>query len=184
MEVLVAITIFTIAVAGIITAAVQGGINVNADEQRVTANYLAQEGIELMRDKRDSYVVSSPSGYDAGWADFVAATTTACSTTTPCDIDVSDTTSAIPSSGAALGLRYVTCTATSCVLNYDSNGYYSHSAGTASLYTRKITVVPYPTVTPDELLVTSTVTWLQGSAPQTVSQSESLFDWYSALSAP
>ena len=149
----------------------------------MTANYLAQEGIELMRDKRDSYVVSSPTSYDSGWSDFISATLPTCSVATPCDVDVSDTTTVLPFTGAPLGLQYVPCVS-ACVLNYDSNGYYSHAAGTPTLYTRKITVVPYPTVTPDEVIVTSTVTWNQGSALQSVSQNESMFDWYANLSDP
>ena len=184
VEVLIALTLFSIAVAGVITAAVQGGINVASAQNRMTANYLAQEGIELMRAKRDSYVVSNSTGYDAGWADFAAATTT-CSVATPCDIDVSDTTTTIPSSGAALGLQFVPCVSI-CPLKLDSSGYYSHSAAatTASRFTRKLTVTPFPTTSPSELQITSTVTWVEGSATQSITESESMFDWYGALAAP
>ena len=179
VEVLVALTIFSIAVAGVITAAVQGGINVTAAQNKMTASYLAQEGIELMRAKRDSYVVAAAS-YGAGWSSFVNATMTSCNFSGPCDIDVSDTTSTIPgSTGSALGLGYVPCSG-SCVLNYSSSGFYSHaSSSTASQFTRRLTVVPLPSSTaPTEMEVTSTVTWGQGSTTQSIAMSESIFNWY------
>ena len=185
LEVLIALTIFTIAVTGVITAAVQGGINVTAAQTRMTASYLADEGIELMRAKRDSYVLANGSGYNAGWAAFVGDTLTGCQSSGPCDIDLSDTTSVVPGTSAVLGLAYVPC-GEACVLNYDSNGYYSHqSTGSPSRYTRRITVSTPPPPTgstvPTELDVTSTVTWTQGSSTQSIVMNESLFDWYGSL---
>ena len=179
VEVLVALTIFSIAVAGVITAAVQGGINVNAARNRMSATYLAQEGIELMRAKRDSYTISAAT-YDAGWNAFVTDAAAACSTSGPCDLDVADISTPIPGASASYGFRFLPCSG-SCVLNYDSSslphGYYSHdSTGTPSQFSRRITVVVLSSN--KEIQVTSTVTWSEGGSTQTVSESESLFDWY------
>ena len=180
VEVLVALTLFSIAVAGVITAAVQGGINISAAQNTMTSSYLAQEGIELMRAKRDSYVLSDSTSYDSGWNAFVSGATTACSSAGPCDVDVSDTTTPMPS-GVVLGLGYVPCAAT-CVLKYDSNGYYSHAAsGTPTKFSRRITVVGFTSGTatvPKEIQITVTVTWTQGLSTQSVSETESMFDWY------
>lgn len=182
VEVLVAITIFSIAVAGVITASAQGGINVNAARNRLTATYLAQEGVELMRAKRDSYVISA-STYTAGWATFVADATAACTNVGPCDIDVSDTTTTVPGTSAAYGFRFITCASSSCVLSRDTStsafGYYAHGSGTPTMYTRRITVVPLPNMTaPNELEITSTVSWNEGTAAQSITVNESVFNWY------
>ena len=82
VEVLVAIAIFTVAITGVITVTVSGGISINSAKNNLTANYLAQEGIELMRAKRDSYVISG-STYLQGWQDF---TTDVASVFTDCNL--------------------------------------------------------------------------------------------------
>ncbi len=157
VEALVAISIFSIAVTGVITVASKGGNDTIALRNRLTANYLAQEGIELMRSKRDSYDVEFSSG---GWTEFInGATGAGCPT--ECDIDVI-TRDWVPSPVSQL--------------NYD--GYiFSHSQGsTYSIFTRKISIVSVPALQNNEgITVTSTVTWLEGTVPRTISYSENLF---------
>lgn len=181
MEVLVAIAIFSLAVTGVIAAATQGGININSAKNRLTANYLAQEGIELMRAKRDSYVLANPTSFAEGWASFAVEAATNCSAAGPCDVDIADTTTPVTGTSTPLGLRFIPCTA-SCVLNYDGattgKGFYSHGVGTPTAFTRRITVVGFPPVSPNELEVTSTVTWTEGLSQQSVVVSESIFNWY------
>lgn len=180
VEVLVAITLFSIAVAGVITAAVQGGININYAKMRLTANYLAQEGVELMRAKRDSYVLDNSTDFETGWSTFVTEALTNCTSGGPCDIDVADTSTTIVGGSAPLGLRYIPC-ASGCQITYEGGsglGYFSHSSlGTPTPYTRRLTVVTFP-FSPNELEVTSTVTWQEGTSTQSVIVSESLFNWY------
>lgn len=181
VEVLVAVTLFSIAVAGVITAAVQGGININYAKMRLTANYLAQEGIELMRAKRDSYVIDNSTDFETGWNTFATEALANCTSAGPCDIDVADTSTTIVGGSAPLGLRYIPCVV-GCLITYDGSstglGYFSHSSlGTSTPYTRRITVVTFP-LSPNELEVTSTVTWQEGTNTQSVTVSESLFNWY------
>ena len=180
VEVLVAVTLFSIAVAGVITAAVQGGININYAKMRLTANYLAQEGIELMRAKRDSYVIDNSTDFTSGWNAFATEALANCTSAGPCDIDVADTSTTIVGGSAPLGLRYIPCVS-GCQITYEGGsglGYFSHSSlGTPTQYTRRLTVVTFP-LSPDELQVTSTVTWQEGTSTQSVIVSESLFNWY------
>jgi prepilin-type N-terminal cleavage/methylation domain-containing protein len=181
VEVLVAVTLFSIAVAGVITAAVQGGININYAKFRLTANYLAQEGIELMRAKRDSYVIDNSTDFETGWNTFATEALSNCTLAGPCDIDVTDVSTPVVGGTAPLGLRYVPCVA-GCSITYESGvsglGYYGHSSlGTPTPFTRRITVATFPS-SPNELEITSTVTWLEGTNTQSVTISESLFNWY------
>ena len=183
VEVLIATAIFAIAITGIITVSVQGSMNVNSAKNRVTANYLAQEGIELVRANRDSYVLSDPTSYQDGWNAFVASLNEDC--TGPCGIDVGALSNLGPS-----GTGYISCvpggggSPAPCLLMYNSDGFYVYgTSGTPTPFTREITFTPYyaPSAPSQvvELEITSTVTWMEGSTMQSVALNESLFDWYS-----
>lgn len=181
VEVLISLTIFSIAVAGVITVAAQGGLHVNAAKDKLTATYLADEGIELMRALRDTYVVGEPIGSESdGWNAFVANFPLNCNATTPCDIDVTN---------AAGGARFPTVSnLVSCVggpgalcpIYYTYPGYYNDQGGIGSTethFTRGI-VVESVLGSPDEMRVTVTVEWKQGTLPQSVVQTENIFNWY------
>ena len=187
VEVLISLTIFSIAVAGVITVASQGGLNVNAAKDKLTATYLADEGIELMRALRDTHVAGQPSGSEAdGWTAFVADIGSICTPDAPCDIDSTNSIGApvFPSSS-----NIVSCGGPDsfCALYYDGitgdtyQGFYrdSWTTGTPprSLYARRVVVTSGGT-SPDEVQVTSTVTWKEGISTQTITTSERLFNWY------
>ena len=174
VEVLVAIAIFTVAITGVITITVSGGISINSAKNNLTANYLAQEGIELMRAKRDSYVISG-STYLQGWQDFTTDVASECSG--PCDLDVASLDNLVPSSGRGF---YSCAVFTDCNLSYTSDGFYVHGSGTSTIFNRELTIVSFTNsgTVPTELQVTSTVTWKEGYTTKSVSLNESLFDWY------
>ena len=175
IEVLVALTLFAFAITGVITAAVKSGININSAKNRLTANYLAQEGIELMRAKRDSYVLSSDT-FTHGWQDFSADVTSNC--TGPCDVDVNSLANLVSTSGGGF---YSCVPQTACNLNYSSDGFYIHGIGTLTPFNRELIVTPFVSsgeTFPHELEITSTVTWKEGLTTQSLSMNESLFNWY------
>ncbi len=170
IEVLVSLTLFSIAVAGIITVSAQGGVTITAVHNRMTANYLAQEGIELLRAKRDSRILSAPGDFSIGWGDFMTQDVPACSglASSPnhCDID-------------ALNPDTITsCLAGSCPLGYISSGslagYYAHTA-TPEVFSRYMTI---DVIAPDELKITSVVSWKEGQMIQTSTATENIFNWY------
>ena len=175
IEVLVALTLFAFAITGVITTAVKSGININSAKNRLTANYLAQEGIELMRAKRDSYVLSSDT-YIQGWQDFTADITANC--TGPCDVDVNSLANLVSTTGAG----FYSCIPQSvCDLKYSSDGFYIHGTGTATPFNRELTITPFTNsggTFPNELETTSTITWKEGVTTQSLSMNESLFNWY------
>ena len=87
--------IFSLALTGLITVISQGNLNINNSKLRLTATYLANEGLELIRSTRDnsvlehlSMVTSYSSGADAehaGWNAFHDGIMAHC--TVSCDID-------------------------------------------------------------------------------------------------
>jgi len=183
VEVLIALTIFSIAVGGVITVAVQGGLNINASKLSLTANYLADEGVELMRAMRDTSVINATTT-TVGWNSFTSAfgaTGTRCTDAShgnsPCDINPTISSLVFPSIS-----NVVNCTG-SCPLYYltsgSNQGYYSSvSPGSGTLpspYSRQIVVTPLGA---NEVRVTSTVIYLTGSISNTVTVSENLYNWY------
>ena len=177
VEVLVSLLIFSIAIVGVITVAAQGGLNVNDSKLSLTATYLADEGVELMRAMRDTAVIggSTPS---AGWASFTSVVgATRCTSGEPCDIDPTVPSVPFPS----LGANIVTCTAGGfCPLYYLPTGYTDISPGTGatpSLYSRRITVTPVGT-SGNEVTVSVTVRYPEGVTTKSVTETENLFNWY------
>ena len=178
VEVLIATTIFTIAVTGVVTVAVQGSVNISTAKNRLIANYLAQEGIELVRAKRDSYVLSSPTTYTDGWNNFIQLLSEDC--TGPCDIDASSITDLSPAGSTT----FVPCgdTLVACNLVYNPDGFYVHgTTGTQTPFIRELTFTPYYSTGTQvvEIEVNSTVLWKDGSNPP-ITVNESLFNWYTS----
>jgi len=64
IETLVAISIFTMSILGLMTVLASGISNTNYAKQKMTATYLAQEGIEYTRNKRDTSVLYDVNGWD------------------------------------------------------------------------------------------------------------------------
>lgn len=183
VETLISITLFSIAITGVITVAAKGGVNSIALKNRVIATYLADEGIELMRGMRDTEVLGNTLPY-TGWLRFVTDAVAKCGTN-PCDIDGAN--SAHPSSTlfpqfdnfVTSGAVAVTgITGTYFPLYYDNTtGFYGDSfvPNGKTPFHRALKVISLP---PNELQITSTVVWKEGASTQSITQTESIFNWY------
>ncbi len=66
IEALVAITIFVFSILGMFAVLGNNIKSVNYAKQKIEATYLAQEGLEYMRNQRDNYMV-----FGDGWSSFV-----------------------------------------------------------------------------------------------------------------
>src|SRR3989344_5252969 len=73
VETLVAISIFTVSLLGIMSVLASGISSTNYAKQKMIASYLAQEGIEYVRNIRDTNVLYSVNG---GWNGFRNASDT------------------------------------------------------------------------------------------------------------
>ena len=190
VEVLMALSIFSLALTGVITVAAQGGLNIRRAQFRLTANYLMSEGVEMMRSLRDNQVLyhtslsSDIAASHAGWNDFRDAVVSQCTASVPCDIDAEDIAGAGTSSGAPTFPWFsniTPCNSGYCPLYYDNSstysaGYYNNLGyGVKTPYSRSVVVT---SVSPDEVQVTVTVRWVEGSSTQSISTSEDLFNWY------
>jgi len=188
VETLVAISIFTVSILGLMSVLTKSIANITYAKEELTASYLAQEGIEYMRNMRDTFVLYDPSGSSqTGWNAFynyLRKISSKCQTSNRgCYFDdqsLDYTNQAQPMAGLAL----IACTSTNCAndapLLYDSaTGKYGYTASGTTVnsgFKRQI-YVTYVVGNPDETQIRSTVYWKQGSGSYNVSFSEYLFNW-------
>ncbi len=168
IETLFAVLIFSSALIALMTIAGRG-ISATADaEQETTASYLAQEGIEIVRNIRDTNYGNSAPLWDTGFS--------TCTQTAPCKVlyGIGATTPTL-----------VSCGGTTCpYVAYDAqHGVYS-DAGIPSEYLRTIYSIPAPIpmnstiTTTNEYEIVSNVSWVSKTIPHVVTLNTILKDWH------
>jgi prepilin-type N-terminal cleavage/methylation domain-containing protein len=192
VEVLVAITIFSVAVAGVLSILASSIADTTFAKDKMVAGYLAQEGIEYVRNLRDTYVLYDATSSQNGWNNFKTdvvgpAGTTICASTYGCNLNDTNVTIGNPNMPME-SLVINPCSAANCssganngILYYSSStGKYGYNSSDAnSGFVRQINVVTVPanSSTADEVKVSSTVYWKQGSGNYSITFSEDLFNW-------
>jgi prepilin-type N-terminal cleavage/methylation domain-containing protein len=134
IETLVAISIFSVSILGLLSILASGVSETNYAKQKIVASYLAQEGIEYVRNMRDTAVLYNATDAQHGWDAFKPILPTSPSTT-----------------------------------------FYQVSSDFSS-FTRTITA-DTASFGNDEVKITSTVSWNQGSGNYHITFSENLFNW-------
>jgi prepilin-type N-terminal cleavage/methylation domain-containing protein len=171
VETLVAVTILATSVAGVMTIAFQGLRGAQLARDQLTASYLAQEGVDLIRAWRDQNYLADPLGlsstpgnWDIGFDECLEAD--------GCSVDATQLTSA-PAD----------CNVTCPFLNFqESSGLYSYQSvgGWAqSGFRRTITL---SSTDPDAYyMVDVTMEWQTGSISRSFTLSEPIMNWQSKL---
>jgi prepilin-type N-terminal cleavage/methylation domain-containing protein len=181
VETLVAISIFSLSVLGIMSVLSQGIKDTNYSKRKITATYLAQEGVEYVRNMRDTYVLFDATDPQAGWNDGFLNKFQNCQAI-GCYIEDEDV-SYIDNSQPIIDVDVRACGDATCssrpLLYNETTGKYGYVSGINSGYYRKIQVVPITDGDGEvnEVKIISTVYWSQGSGSYNVSFSESLFNW-------
>jgi prepilin-type N-terminal cleavage/methylation domain-containing protein len=169
LEVLIAVFLLTIGLAGVFVVITKTLSLIAASPDKLIAAYLAQEGIEIVRNIRDTNRVEAATSWDKNlplgdWqADY---TTTAFSD----DPDILDDECASPS--------YYNCKIynPSDYLRIDVNGFYNYTSGTEiTKFTRRITISDK---TAAKMTVTVTVFWTEKGRPYNISVQEYLYNWH------
>ena len=181
VETLVAISIFTISILGIMSVLASSITSVTYAKDKSIAGYLAQEGIEYMRNIRDNDVLYPAN--NSSWSDFTntatASSLASCNSSNKCGFNSSTT----PTNS----ITFFKCSAdptelppaTGCVLYLNnSNGIYNDNAisGSSSGFTREVWMTY---INANEVQIFSEVDWNQGTIPESVIFSENLFNWES-----
>lgn len=171
IETMIAVSILALATAGPLYAASRSLIAAQNSRDRLTASYLAQEGIEYIRSIRDNdyliaYKANSQNAHDNSWNNF-RSTMSLClaSSADACTIDVTTNNGTLASCP----------TASTCPpLQLDSSKRYNHQSGVNSIFTRTIQVSE---ITATEEKIISTVSWRSRGIPFSVTITDHLTQW-------
>jgi prepilin-type N-terminal cleavage/methylation domain-containing protein len=179
VEVLVAISIFTVSILALMAVLTQGIAQTNYAKTKIIATYLAQEGIEYMRNMRDTFVLYNPTSGQVGWDLFntkITGAPASCTLPAGCFFNADNLFTIRPQTITQMTLT--ACGASCPTLLYDSAtgsyGYTPTGSTITSSYTRKI---KFDIINANETKVFSTVSWIQSSGNFRVTFSENLFNW-------
>ena len=174
VETLVAIAIFATSVLVFMTVLASDISNTGYAKEKIVASYLAQEGIESVRNLRDTYMLFSVTA-DSGWGSFRTKLTSAsCQLSNGCYLNLDNLFSQSPPMPMTK-ISYTACSSSCPQFLYDtSSGKYNYTSGTSSGYIRKIRIV---SIDANEIKILSTVYWQQGSGTHSLTLSESLENW-------
>ncbi len=149
IEAIIAIFILTVAIIGVYSSFSRMAISTSILSSRLIASYLAKEGIEVIRNIRDTNWLT-PQNWDTNLTDCV----------TGCQVDYkSDALDAY----------------TGDYLNIDADNFYSYSSGTPTKFKRKITIT---SESDGSLKVSALVEWQERGEQYSFEAEEYLYDWY------
>lgn len=169
LETIVALAIVSLVIAGVFTAVRTGLVGSVHSKDEVKAFYLAQEAIEILRNKRDTNKLLDVSGTPTDWLEGIIEGGTPCSPGNPCRVDATDMSIA-NCGGGGCG---VLCQNTSSFL-YGHNGGTCSGAWIPTKYTREIQIFTHGA---DEVEVVITVEWSKGTQNQELKVKTLLMNW-------
>lgn len=180
VEALVAVAIFSTSILGMVSLVASGVSSTNNSKSRIIASYLSQEGVEYIKNMRDTYALYDPSGAQTGWNSFVAKVTgSSCTTANGCffnadDLDYTDNSQPITDSNQFV---LSACNSAPCpggaLLYNSSTGKYG-TFGVSTPFNRRILITQ---VNANEIEITSTVSWTQNSGTYYATFSDNVFNW-------
>lgn len=160
IETMVAISILTIAIAAPLTLASQSLFSSIYAKDQTIAFYLAQEGLEIIREQRDTNFMKIIDTRGGSWLDGMHVESGLLVDAPSNTIDVCD------------GGTFESCFSTP--LLYDG-AFYTYDAGTPTRFSRAVLVTADNT---DEAIVTSAVRWRTGAFKvQTITLTARLYNW-------
>ena len=136
---------------------------------QLEASYLAQEGVEIVRNIRDTNFLKIHKGLVAEWTDGLI---------NPNGDDTGDDTNEC-ATGCGVGYQQPRLWASQAdqFLNIRTdNGFYGYAVGTPSPYKRKI-IVTQPESDKDKLTVLVEVTWSERNRSHKVEAASELYNW-------
>ncbi|MFH1656843.1 MAG: prepilin-type N-terminal cleavage/methylation domain-containing protein [Candidatus Nealsonbacteria bacterium] len=149
LELIIVFFVFSVGILGIFAFAQNPASYARIAEQRLTATYLAQEGIELVRNIRDSNILAKNS-WDSGLNNCSAG----------CQISYYE---------SVLGFFQ-----DQGFLKFNAIGLYFHNSGINTIFKRKIIIIPSGSY----VNVSVEVSWEDKGEPQTpVIIEENLYNW-------
>jgi len=164
IETLVAISIFSTSILTLIMFLSSGVSDIGFTKKKIVANFLAQEGIEYLRNMRDNYIFYTD--YNSlTWNSFISKISS-CDEDCGFDLSVAQTDDeSIFLCSDHVGL---------CELYIENGNYNTNLEGVDSGFARSIKMA---VVSSGEIKVFSTVSWSHNDEDYSVTLTENLFDW-------
>jgi prepilin-type N-terminal cleavage/methylation domain-containing protein len=176
VETMVAVSLFSLAVVALLVSLGAGISDTGYAKRKMSAEYLAQEGVEYLRNVRDTFMLYGDA--QTGWVSFNGKLSAAsCHTAAGCYFgDLS------PGNFTDLSFQITSLPLTACssesgcpMLLYNSaTGKFNYASGDESGFIRRI---QSEVISDDETRIFSTVFWAQGSGTYSVTFSANLFNW-------
>lgn len=167
LEVIIAIFLVTVGITGVFLLITRTIGTISLSFSQLTAAYLTQEGIEIVRNIRDTNFIEQTIGLNT-WDEGLVLPAIDCST--GCEADYTATAQLDPTL-SAFGGNF---------LRIDSNDFYNYTIGDPTKFKRKITIVPEDVDGDginDILEVSVEVTWEEKGEAQSHSAQENLYNW-------
>lgn len=173
IETFIAITILITAVAGPLTIASKGLQSAVLAKDQLTASFLAQEGIEYVREKRDNNCL------ELGCTDLETGDPIPGQWLTGLDACRSDLNGGQMCQIDAVNDIITTCASGGCSpLYYDNSangGFYTYNtAHSRTTFVRSVQITP---ISDHEATVSATVSWKTGPFARQIVVSEIILDW-------
>ncbi|MEK7572604.1 MAG: type II secretion system protein [Patescibacteria group bacterium] len=182
VETLIAISIFSMSIVALMSVLATGIADTNYAKNKIIASYLAEEGIEYIKNMRDTYVIYGSTSTQ-GWNDFKLKIQAqpACKSVSGIGCNFSDSLGVFDIATLQSSMNFSSCdNNNACSLYYyNTLGKYSYNhslPGVDSGFTRKIMVTESAN-NPLELKVTSVVSWSKNSISYNVAFSDNLLKW-------
>ena len=173
IETLVAILLLTVAIVAPLSLTTQSLATAYYARDQITAYYLAQEGIEVVRAVRDGNILKVAIGQSANLLDNIPDTTGKPFTVNTIPL-ASQSMQLCPSSSST------SCPPLQIVDLGSGNTMYGYQTGSPnSRFTRYVEVTTLTSVAgvPEEVRVSSTVSWQTGNITRSFTISEDMYRW-------
>ena len=169
VEMLVAVSILVVAIGAPLFIAARGINLAITTKDRITATFLAEEAMELIRNRRDSNILKIVAGIQppSFWSNGFLA----CSGAGGCYIDVYQTGGIFPCTSPCP--RIINFVEVGTSPNIERK--YGDSFSTSSKFTRSVVYVPGPSAYEGTIYVT--VSWDENGQPLNVTLQELIYSW-------
>lgn len=168
LETIIAIAVVSLVIAGATSAVRTGLVGSSIAKEQVKAFYLAQEAIEVVRNKRDGNILANFNGTPTNWLAGIARVGDPCAPGNTCAVDASTYT--LSNSGCS---GWNSCP----YLRQDPNTYlYGYNgAWTETLFRREIQI---ENISADEINVTVQISWTHGATTRSFKTKTLLMNWF------
>jgi len=155
IEVITAVFILTVGVGGAFSLIYQTLSAVYTVRSELTASFLAQEGVEIVKNLRDNAWLESRAATSTSWLVNLSEAGGSY------EVDYSTT--------------YLSRADNSTYMKVDDNGFYNYVSGTQTNFTRSVTLSNVSTTT---VQVVVAVNWETGGKDHSLEITESITNWY------